>query len=75
MDTRKTTPGLRAFEKYAVRAGGGVNHRFGLFDQVLLKENHFAMVGSTSHQDVVSICVAATERPVIAEATRLGPLS
>jgi nicotinate-nucleotide pyrophosphorylase (carboxylating) len=44
--TRKTTPGLRAFEKYAVRAGGGVNHRFGLFDAVLIKDNHIAAAGS-----------------------------
>jgi nicotinate-nucleotide pyrophosphorylase (carboxylating) len=40
--TRKTTPGLRLFEKYAVRAGGGVNHRFGLYDAVLIKDNHIA---------------------------------
>jgi nicotinate-nucleotide pyrophosphorylase (carboxylating) len=44
--TRKTTPGLRAFEKYAVRAGGGSNHRFGLFDAVLIKDNHIAAAGS-----------------------------
>jgi nicotinate-nucleotide pyrophosphorylase (carboxylating) len=44
--TRKTTPGLRAFEKYAVRAGGGANHRFGLFDAVLIKDNHIAAAGS-----------------------------
>jgi nicotinate-nucleotide pyrophosphorylase (carboxylating) len=43
--TRKTTPGLRAFEKYAVRAGGGYNHRFGLFDAVLIKDNHIAAAG------------------------------
>lgn len=43
--TRKTTPGLRAFEKYAVRCGGGVNHRFGLFDAVLVKDNHIAAAG------------------------------
>jgi len=43
--TRKTTPGLRALEKYAVRAGGGVNHRFGLFDGVLIKDNHVAAAG------------------------------
>jgi nicotinate-nucleotide pyrophosphorylase (carboxylating) len=42
-DTRKTTPGLRALEKYAVRAGGGVNHRFGLDDAVLIKDNHIAV--------------------------------
>jgi nicotinate-nucleotide pyrophosphorylase (carboxylating) len=40
LDTRKTTPGLRALEKYAVRCGGGENHRFGLFDRVLIKDNH-----------------------------------
>ena len=43
--TRKTTPGLRAFEKHAVRAGGGVNHRFGLDDAVLIKDNHIAVAG------------------------------
>ena len=42
LDTRKTTPGLRALEKYAVRCGGGTNHRFGLFDRVLIKDNHLA---------------------------------
>ena len=42
LDTRKTTPGLRAFEKAAVVAGGGANHRFGLFDMVMLKDNHLA---------------------------------
>ncbi len=45
-DTRKTTPGLRMLEKYAVRCGGGVNHRFGLDDAVMLKDNHIAAVGS-----------------------------
>ena len=43
--TRKTTPGLRAIEKYAVRAGGGSNHRFGLDDAVLIKDNHIAIAG------------------------------
>jgi nicotinate-nucleotide pyrophosphorylase (carboxylating) len=43
--TRKTTPSLRAFEKYAVRAGGAVNHRFGLYDAVLVKDNHIAAAG------------------------------
>jgi nicotinate-nucleotide pyrophosphorylase (carboxylating) len=43
LDTRKTTPGLRALEKAAVVAGGGANHRFGLFDMVLLKDNHLAV--------------------------------
>jgi nicotinate-nucleotide pyrophosphorylase (carboxylating) len=44
-DTRKTTPGLRGLEKYAVRCGGGVNHRFGLYDAVLVKDNHIAAAG------------------------------
>lgn len=43
--TRKTTPGLRALEKYAVRMGGGINHRFGLFDGVLIKDNHIVAAG------------------------------
>ena len=45
IDTRKTTPGLRAFEKHAVRAGGGLNHRFGLYDAILIKDNHIAAAG------------------------------
>jgi nicotinate-nucleotide pyrophosphorylase (carboxylating) len=43
LETRKTVPGLRFLQKYAVRVGGGENHRFGLFDRILLKENHFAL--------------------------------
>ena len=46
LDTRKTTPGLRMVEKYAVRMGKGRNHRFGLFDMVLIKDNHLEAVGS-----------------------------
>jgi nicotinate-nucleotide pyrophosphorylase (carboxylating) len=46
VDTRKTTPGLRALEKYAVRCGGGSNHRFGLDDGILIKDNHIAVCGS-----------------------------
>ena len=46
--TRKTTPGLRAFEKYAVRCGGGMNHRFGLDDAFLIKDNHIAVAGGVS---------------------------
>jgi nicotinate-nucleotide pyrophosphorylase (carboxylating) len=46
--TRKTTPGLRAFEKYAVRCGGGMNHRFGLDDAVLIKDNHIAVAGGVA---------------------------
>lgn len=45
-DTRKTVPGLRIFDKYAVTAGGGINHRFGLYDAVMIKDNHIAAAGS-----------------------------
>lgn len=48
VDTRKTTPGLRQLEKYAVRIGGGSNHRSGLYDAVLIKENHIAAAGGIS---------------------------
>ena len=48
VDTRKTTPGLRALEKYAVRCGGGVNHRFGLDDAILIKDNHVAACGGVA---------------------------
>ena len=48
LDTRKTTPGLREFERAAVVAGGGVNHRFGLFDQILAKDNHLAVTGDAA---------------------------
>jgi nicotinate-nucleotide pyrophosphorylase (carboxylating) len=48
VDTRKTTPNLRILEKYAVRVGGGANHRFGLYDAVMIKDNHILAVGSIS---------------------------
>ena len=48
LDTRKTTPGLRALEKLAVRTGGGTNHRFGLFDAVLIKDNHLRLGGGVA---------------------------
>ncbi|HHM23442.1 MAG TPA: carboxylating nicotinate-nucleotide diphosphorylase [Bacteroidetes bacterium] len=48
LDTRKTTPAYRVLEKYAVRMGGGVNHRFGLYDMVLIKDNHIAAAGGVS---------------------------
>ncbi|HQZ12126.1 MAG TPA: carboxylating nicotinate-nucleotide diphosphorylase [Devosia sp.] len=47
-DTRKTTPGLRAFQKYAVRCGGGSNHRYGLDDAILIKDNHIAVAGGVA---------------------------
>ena len=48
LDTRKTVPGLRALDKYAVALGGGVNHRFGLFDAILIKDNHIAAAGGVA---------------------------
>ena len=57
LDTRKTTPGWRRLEKYAVRVGGGQNHRFGLYDQVLLKDNHLAALGG--EQNVATAVQAA----------------
>jgi nicotinate-nucleotide pyrophosphorylase (carboxylating) len=48
LDTRKTSPGLRGLDKYAVRVGGGSNHRFGLFDGILIKDNHIAASGSVA---------------------------
>ncbi len=56
VDTRKTTPGLRALEKYAVRVGGAANHRFGLFDGILIKDNHIRAAGG------VAAAVAAARR-------------
>lgn len=59
VDTRKTTPGLRVLEKYAVRVGGGINHRTGLYDGVLIKENHIAAAGGISE----AICRARAYIP------------
>ncbi|OLC45136.1 MAG: nicotinate-nucleotide diphosphorylase (carboxylating) [Acidobacteria bacterium 13_1_40CM_65_14] len=56
LDTRKTTPGLRTLEKYAVRAGGATNHRVGLFDAILIKENHIHLAGGV--QRAVELCRA-----------------
>ena len=50
VDTRKTTPGLRLFERYAVRCGGGHNHRFSLSDAVMVKDNHLAILAANWHQ-------------------------
>jgi nicotinate-nucleotide pyrophosphorylase (carboxylating) len=70
LETRKTTPGLRLAEKYAVRAGGGRNHRMGLYDQVLLKENHFACAAPEDYESVVrrAVTTGPPGVPVIAEA-------
>jgi nicotinate-nucleotide pyrophosphorylase (carboxylating) len=58
LDTRKTTPGLRAVEKYAVRCGGGVNHRAGLYDAILVKENHIRIAGG-----ITAAATALSGRP------------
>ena len=81
VDTRKTLPGLRVFEKYAVRAGGGANHRFGLDDAVMIKDNHLVAAGgigaaiariraATGH--MVKICCEVDRIDQIAEALDAG---
>ncbi|MHB9001126.1 MAG: carboxylating nicotinate-nucleotide diphosphorylase, partial [Thermoanaerobaculia bacterium] len=65
-DTRKTAPGLRALDKYAVRAGGGENHRYGLFDMVLIKNNHVDRAGSITAA-VERIRAAGVAQPVMVE--------
>jgi nicotinate-nucleotide pyrophosphorylase (carboxylating) len=60
LDTRKTTPGWRALEKYAVRCGGGANHRFGLYDAVLIKDNHLAwLLDAGQAADPIAAAVSA----------------
>ena len=73
LDTRKTTPGLRALEKKAVAAGGGRNHRFGLWDGVLIKDNHLRAVGPIA--GAVAAARAATNRPVEVECDTLAQVS
>jgi nicotinate-nucleotide pyrophosphorylase (carboxylating) len=60
LDTRKTTPTLRALEKYAVTAGGGTNHRFGLFDAFLIKDNHVRLAGGVAPPSHVLADIART---------------
>ena len=61
-DTRKTTPGWRDLEKYAVRAGGGRNHRRGLYDAVLIKDNHLAVLARAGQRDPIGSLAARLER-------------
>ena len=56
LDTRKTTPGLRAMQKYAVRCGGGENHRFGLYDEAMVKDNHVELAGRDLEEAVRDLC-------------------
>jgi len=79
LDTRKTTPGLRVFEKYAVRMGGGTNHRFGLYDAVLIKDNHIRHAGGIARavarvreRTGVSIEVETTCQKDVEEAVQAG---
>ncbi|NCW27552.1 MAG: nicotinate-nucleotide diphosphorylase (carboxylating), partial [Verrucomicrobia bacterium] len=73
LDTRKTTPGLRALERQAVRAGGGVNHRTGLYDGILIKENHQAMMPK-GHLPTVILQArkAFPDLPLVVEADSIG---
>ena len=76
LDTRKTTPGYRMLEKYAVACGGGWNHRLGLFDRVMLKDNHLALLGSTEGlaAAVASAKKSAPDLPVEVEVDRLDQI-
>ena len=65
LDTRKTTPGIRQLEKMAVVIGGGMNHRFGLFDMIMLKDNHIDFVGGVVHAiEKTKVYVQEMEKPV-----------
>jgi nicotinate-nucleotide pyrophosphorylase (carboxylating) len=70
LDTRKTTPTLRALEKYAVAAGGATNHRAGLFDAVLIKDNHISLAGGVSRA-VALVREARPDLPIEVEAQTL----
>jgi nicotinate-nucleotide pyrophosphorylase (carboxylating) len=74
LDTRKTTPGLRALEKYAVRAGGGRNHRFGLHDAVLIKDNHIAAVGGVGRATKLAREAVGEGQSIEVEVQRLEDL-
>jgi nicotinate-nucleotide pyrophosphorylase (carboxylating) len=70
LDTRKTTPTLRVLEKYAVRAGGGANYRVGLFDAVLIKDNHIALAGGVA-EAILRVRATHPELPIEVEADTL----
>jgi len=73
-DTRKTTPGLRAFEKYAVRCGGGSNHRYALNDAILIKDNHIAVAGSVTAAYRAAVAFAGHLVAIEIEVTTLAEL-
>ena len=72
LDTRKTLPGLRRLEKYATRMGGAVNHRMGLWDAAMIKDNHIAVAGGVG--EAVARAVAAGVHPIILEVDRLDQI-
>jgi nicotinate-nucleotide pyrophosphorylase (carboxylating) len=71
LDTRKTTPGMRALERYAVRCGGGTNHRFGLHDAILVKENHLRIAGGIAP----AVAALRNGRPIEVEAETLDDVA
>src|SRR5262249_48946488 len=71
LDTRKTTPGLRIFERYAVRLAGGVNHRFGLNEKILLKDNHIQVAGGVT-KAIQAVKKAHPDLAIEVECTDLG---
>lgn len=82
LDTRKTVPGFRALDKYSVLAGGGKNHRFGLYDMVMIKENHIRVIGSITeaiklvrdkYKDKYQIEIETTNMEEVKEALVLQP--
>ena len=73
LDTRKTMPGMRTLDKYAVACGGGVNHRMGLYDAFLIKDNHLKVAGSVT-QAVALARAAHPERPITVEVENLDQL-
>ncbi|HLN60355.1 MAG TPA: carboxylating nicotinate-nucleotide diphosphorylase [Symbiobacteriaceae bacterium] len=74
VETRKTTPGLRLIEKYAVRVGGGLNHRYGLHDAILIKDNHIAVAGGVRQAVVAARKVASHTAKVEVEVESLEQL-
>ena len=74
LDTRKTLPGLRLAQKYAVRVGGGVNHRIGLYDGILLKENHIAAAGGVRAAMKAALHAATPGTPVQVEVETIAQL-
>jgi len=76
LDTRKTAPGLRVLDKWAVRLGGGQNHRFGLYDMALIKDNHIAAVGGSLAEAVRHVRASdPRQRPIEVEVTNQDELS